>query len=441
MLAEKTNIEKRDSIWDLARHALSSHLPGIFFEHFIAPLDYRYDKESAVLYLIGSDQRRIDHIEMKYGELIRKILGNVLPVGFRVELISGSDFKMAPELSSSLNPLPLRTEESAAGLSLAGGPDASVPEFVAETNLKERIRSLCNDSWKGILYIYGPSGAGKSHLARLLSARAKSAFFSMEEFMVSFATASSEGKLLEWKKEIHSKEMVVLDDLQFLRKKAIRTSEQLRSLMDSALQGKIRLVLLADQPVAQIDGGPDLRSRLLEARPLELSFLSGDLRQTLLQQLCNRIGLRLPGGYSAYLAARIKGDHRKLLNAAHRLSVQGDLPEDPAWTETFLEDLMDSSEAIQPEAVLQSVCKFYNVHPDLVCSSARDQSVVRARHLYAFFLHKLSGLKLSEIATILGRKDHSAVLYGIRKTESLFSQDLFLRKQAAALERQIQDGA
>ena len=255
--------------------------------------------------------------------------------------------------------------------------------------------------------------------------------------MVGFATASREGTLLEWKKDLHSQELVVLDDLQFLRQKAVRTREQLRALMDAALQGKIRLILVADQSAGQIDGGADLRSRLLEARPVELGYLDSELRKTLLLQMARRCDVDLPEAYSSFLAERIQGDHRKLQNAIHRLSMMSVIPADPRWTETEFQDLMESGSSAEPDKVLQVVCRFYNVHPDLLKSSARDQSVVRARHLSAYFLYHLAGMKLGAIAGILGRKDHSAVLYGIRRTESLFSQDLFLKKQAASLEAEI----
>ncbi|MBI39079.1 MAG: hypothetical protein CMF59_05735 [Leptospiraceae bacterium] len=432
MLAEID--ESYGQLWAKACQALSSHLPGLFFEHFIKPLDHSLDSSSGNLYLIASDDKRIAHIEMKYGALIRESLAPILPSGFGVRLVSrnshvgdGAHGASAKAISSSQQDSPIKdpTKRSKA------------EEFISEPSQEVRIQSLLELSWKGMLYIFGPSGTGKSHLSRLIAERCRSISLSMEEFMVGFASASREGTLLEWKKEIHSKELVVLDDLQFLRQKAVRTREQLRALMDSALQGKIRLILLADQSANQIDGGADLRSRLLEARPLELTYLDEPLRKKLLLQMAHRGDLELSEDYASFLAARIQGDHRKLQNAIHRLSMVQDLPSDPQWTEHELSDLMDSRDQVDAHLVLDIVCKFYNVHPDLLSSSARDRSVVRARHLSAYFLYHLAGLKLGEIARILGRKDHSAVLYGIRKTESLFAQDLFLKKQAAELENRI----
>ncbi|MEQ8353361.1 MAG: DnaA/Hda family protein [Leptospiraceae bacterium] len=436
MLAE---IEKsvESEFWEQACNALSAHLPGIFFEHFIRPLDHDLDLESRKLYLIASDDRRITHIEMKYGHLIRQSLAPLLPAGFQVCLISGTSDQ--PKGTTSIKSDSRRTRDSDLNSDTLDIENASIQAlkgFVCDPALEPRISDLCQNDWNGILYLLGPSGCGKSHLARVLSARYRTRSYSMEEFLVSFATASREGTLLEWKKELHGQQLVIIDDLQFLRKKAVRTAEQLRSLMDSALQGKFRLILVADQPASQMDVGPDLRSRLLEARPLELNYLTDARRTSLLEALALRNGLELPDGYATYLAQRISGDHRKLQNAIHRLAIE-QLPADPSWTDRLLEDLMQSGLTVEPSRVLDVVCKFYNVHPDLLTSSARDQAVVRARHLSAYFLNRLAGMKLNEIAILLGRKDHSAVLYGIRRTDTLFAQDLFLKKQAASLEAQI----
>ncbi|HBS05151.1 MAG TPA: hypothetical protein DEA96_09310 [Leptospiraceae bacterium] len=438
VLAEKN--ETNGQLWAQACQALSSHLPGLFFEHFIKPLDHDFDSETGNLYLIASDEKRIAHIEMKYGRLIRESLAPILPSGFNVQIISQKELGFRNPGNSSPSSAKA-TDDLESPLSAHELPharkDTSENSFICDSNQESRIQKMLDLSWKGILYIYGPSGTGKSHLARAIASGCRSQSFSMEEFMVGFATASREGTLLEWKKDLHSQELVVLDDLQFLRQKAVRTREQLRALMDAALQGKIRLILVADQSAGQIDGGADLRSRLLEARPVELGYLDSELRKTLLLQMARRCDVDLPEAYSSFLAERIQGDHRKLQNAIHRLSMMSVIPADPRWTETEFQDLMESGSSAEPDKVLQVVCRFYNVHPDLLKSSARDQSVVRARHLSAYFLYHLAGMKLGAIAGILGRKDHSAVLYGIRRTESLFSQDLFLKKQAASLEAEI----
>ncbi|MCB1171568.1 MAG: ATP-binding protein [Leptospiraceae bacterium] len=450
MLAEKNVLEiDPASVWKRAGQELSQELPDLFFHHFIAPLRCDVDYDKNLFLLIAGDRKQCSHIEMKYGERIRAVVESFLPDGYSVILTSASTTKGDALQGSTRMPGP-GVEESAKangdklaapaldrGSSGPGLRKSGLHPFIFDERTEARIHHLQKMEWSGIHYIYGPSGCGKTHLARTLCQGQAVRMLGMEEFLVSFATASGNGKLLEWKKDLHTSDLVIIDDLQFLRSKAVRTGEQLRSLMDAALMGRIKLVLIADQAPSLIDGGADLRSRLLEARPLELAYLEQSHRKQLLEILAAQHSLHLPEMYLQMLSLRIAGDHRKLQNAIHRLSIYPALPDDPGWVEAELADLMQQEAGVAIPTVVQQVCQFYNVHPDLLRSEARDRAVVRARHLCAFFLSKLSGLKLTEIAEVLGRKDHSAVLYGIRKTEERFQQDLFLQSQVQNLEKQI----
>ncbi|MCB1138992.1 MAG: ATP-binding protein [Leptospiraceae bacterium] len=449
MLAETKVLDfDAASIWEQAGRELSRELPDLFFQHFISPLLCDIDPDKAVFSLIAGDRKQCAHIEIKYGKRIRAVVESFLPEGYSVCLTSEAPPKANVGGENMIRrhgsaPVKARTvglsehREAMDGAASAQIRNGSVHPFIHDERTEKRIHQLQQMEWSGIHYIYGPSGCGKTHLARTLSQAQSVRMLGMEEFLVSFATASGNGKLLEWKKDLHSAELVIIDDLQFLRSKAVRTAEQLRSLMDAALMGRLRLVLIADQAPSLMDGGADLRSRLLEARPLELAYLEQSHRKQLLEILAAQNGLELSESYLQLLSLRISGDHRKLQNAVHRLSIHPGLPDDPGWVEAELADLMQEDTGVAVQTVVQQVCQFYNVHPDLLRSDARDRGVVRARHLCAFFLSKLSGLKLTEIAEVLGRKDHSAVLYGIRKTEERFHQDLFLRGQVQNLEKQI----
>ncbi|MCB1304639.1 MAG: hypothetical protein KDK37_10185 [Leptospiraceae bacterium] len=407
--------------WNQVQSELKSHLPGLFFENFIEPLTCETIQDHSRVLLRAADDKSAQHIEHRYGDLMRSVIQPFLPVGFSLEFGSGVAG------NSSLKPSDHAHEHV-----IEEGP-----AFICDAAMRPVIESLRSCTWKGIQFIHGPSGSGKTMLGRKCVQQQGGRYYSLEEFMVSFAASSRDGSLLDWKKQLHGTNLVVLDDLQFLRQKAVRTSEQLRSLMDSALQNRLQLILMADVPAAQLDCGADIRSRLLEARPIQLNYLNAPARKEMLRELCSHWNLTIAEDSLHYIAENVSGDHRKLQNALHRLAIQADRPTDLEWLTSELSDLVKSPVSVEPSRVLSVVCRFYGVHPDLLSTDARDRKTVRARHLSAYFLYRHCGQTLSEIAAILGRKDHSAVLYGIKKTEELFKQDLFLARQASELEREI----
>lgn len=476
MLAAKQEperqIEDAAAIWAQACEVLSRELPVLFFDHFIRPIQARIQEEDRRFFLLTSDSRSCQHIDIKYGLRIREVVRAFLPSDYMVELgsedgpgkttgpgplasakdeVDGRPGSQGALLESHIQSDSVLDESSPGSPAGAGGQNKVNRESNREWELAGTLPFICDDGVRssleplfnqdsGLFYVQGPSGCGKTHLGRILCLSGNARILGMEEFLVSFATASREGNLLEWKKGLNSCSTLIIDDLQFLRSKAVRTREQLRALMDAALIGKLKLVLMADQSPSQIDGGADLRSRLLEARPISLPYLGEERRRDLLRNLALKQNVEIPRDCLELLAERISGDHRKLQNAIHRLAIHPDQAHSTAWLKNEMADLMQNVEAADPERILSMVCKFYSVHPDLVRSDARDQAVVRARHLCAYFLHRRSGMKLSGIAAFLGRKDHSAVLYGIRKMEDRFREDLFLRRQVQTLEARILEG-
>lgn len=77
---------------------------------------------------------------------------------------------------------------------------------------------------------------------------------------------------------------------------------------------------------------------------------------------------------------------------------------------------------------------------EMTCSR-RIADIVRARQLACLLIHRHTLLSLSEIGARLGNRDHTTVLYSIRKLEALSKTDIALANMIASLTAEINAAA
>jgi chromosomal replication initiator protein len=70
-----------------------------------------------------------------------------------------------------------------------------------------------------------------------------------------------------------------------------------------------------------------------------------------------------------------------------------------------------------PNLIIGQVCKFYNVDDVELRGSKKHKGIAEPRQVAMYLVRKLTNLSLPDIGREFG-KDHSTVLYNIRKVET-----------------------
>jgi chromosomal replication initiation ATPase DnaA len=70
------------------------------------------------------------------------------------------------------------------------------------------------------------------------------------------------------------------------------------------------------------------------------------------------------------------------------------------------------------KSIIRDVASKAGSTPAEVCSTRRDPNLVRARHEAAYRMTRELGLSMPQIGVRLGNRDHTTVLYGLRKYEA-----------------------
>jgi len=71
--------------------------------------------------------------------------------------------------------------------------------------------------------------------------------------------------------------------------------------------------------------------------------------------------------------------------------------------------------------IIQLTCKCFNIPNNMLLSTSRSRSLCEKRYFLMKYLKKKTQLSLSEIATLLGKKNHTSIVHGLLKIDQLMS--------------------
>lgn len=79
---------------------------------------------------------------------------------------------------------------------------------------------------------------------------------------------------------------------------------------------------------------------------------------------------------------------------------------------------------VSGRAVIAAVCAYYEIRRVDLVSQRREKEIVRPRQIAMWLARRLTGLSLPAIGRILGGRDHTTVLHGVRVIERLAETDI-----------------
>jgi hypothetical protein len=71
--------------------------------------------------------------------------------------------------------------------------------------------------------------------------------------------------------------------------------------------------------------------------------------------------------------------------------------------------------------IVRAVADYYRINPTELISARREQRLVDARHVAMHLARILTSKSFPEIGRRMGNRDHTTILYGIRKMEKLLA--------------------
>jgi len=278
------------------------------------------------------------------------------------------------------------------------------------------------------LFIYGPPGVGKTHLLyaiangiRKQNPNANIVYIKGDQFTIELIEAIQKGKNIEFRSKYREADLFLIDDVQFIAGKEA-TQEEFFHTFNKLYEEHKQIVMTSDRKPSDMQTLEDrLKSRFEWGLLADIQPPDYETRMAILKNKAKHLGLDLDDDVCNFIAINVTNNVRQIEGTVKKIMAYRDLNDMPL-------DLPNISRAVNdmfnsegnalptPSLIISQVCKFYSIDEVVLRGSQKSKGIAEARQVAMYLVRKLTNLSLPDIGKEFG-KDHSTVLYNIRKVE------------------------
>ena len=294
------------------------------------------------------------------------------------------------------------------------------------------------------LFIYGPAGVGKTHLLYAIAngirknkPDAKIVYIKGDQFTNELIAAIQSGKNIEFRNKYREADLFLIDDIQFIAGKET-TQEEFFHTFNKLYEEHKQIVMTSDRkPSDMLTLEDRLKTRFEWGLLADIQPPDYETRMAILKNKAIHLGLNLTDDVCNYIAINITNNVRQIEGTVKKIMAYRDLnnmPLDLPNISRAIDDMfkVEGNALPTPSLIISQVCKFYSVDEIALRGSQKSKGISEPRQVAMYLVRKLTNMSLPEIGQQFA-KDHSTVLYNIRKVE------VALKENNTELQNNIRD--
>ncbi len=273
------------------------------------------------------------------------------------------------------------------------------------------------------LFLYGGVGLGKTHLLHAIGNACHAdglnvLYVSSEEFTNDMINAIRTHTTQAFREKYRSADVLLVDDIQFIAGKESTQEEFFHTF--NTLHGQDKQIIVSSDrpPKSLVTLEERLRSRFEWGLSADIQAPDFETRLAILRSKAERTGRNISDEILESVAKQIQSNIRELEGALNRIIAFADLSGSaltPSLVEVALADLLPRKRNVQPNKVIEAVAEAYEgINVDDLLGQNRTAKIAIPRQLAMYILSTID-ISSPQIGELLGGRDHSTVLYGIKK--------------------------
>ncbi len=362
----------------------------------------------------------------RYLDPLKKALHTLFSADFEVSILNSEELQAYLGRGKDPGNDPFGSEEFTFDKFIVGNTNRMA--YAAAKAVAENATNKYNP-----LLIYGDSGLGKTHLLysianviRTSRPKSRIVYIKGDDFTNELVKAIQTGRNSEFREKYRMADLLLVDDIQFIAGKP-QTQEEFFHTFNTLYESGRQIVLTSDRPPKEMLRLEDrLKSRFEGGLMVDIQPPDYETRVAIVRTKAARLGIPLSQEAIAYISENIKANIRQIEGILKKIQAYIDLQGVNVVTmelvQQITKEIIDAEKAYAPELIIERIADFYNITPEDISGKGKTRNVANARQMAIYLIRKLTSQTLEDIGKLIGR-DHSTVLYSIRKMEESLASD------------------
>ncbi len=280
------------------------------------------------------------------------------------------------------------------------------------------------------LYIYGGPGLGKTHLMHSIgnfildqNPETQVLYVTSEEFTNEVIESIRNGNttaMTKFREKYRTVDVLMIDDIQFIIGKE-STQEEFFHTFNVLHSAKKQIILTSDKPPKEMETLEErIQSRFEWGLMADIGLPDYETRMAILRRKVESDEMELSDDILNYIANNIKSNIRELEGALNKLLAYGNLVKTEITMDIAVKELQniitpDKPKEITPQLIIEAVSEHCQISLEQMISKNRSNDIVRPRQIAMYLCKDMTNIPLDSIGALLGGRDHSTIIHGIRK--------------------------
>lgn len=443
-------LEKWNEI--LQRVKEEHEITDISFQTWIKPLEV-YGVDGSRLYiLVPSEQLALNYITKKYSLPLKVAISEIVGVVYELEFI-------LPEQAKSIHTSNQKKQTvSMEAIDRSNlNSNYTFDTFVVGSNNRfAQSASLAVAESPGEaynpLYIYGGPGLGKTHLMHSIGnfileqdPQTKVLYVTSEEFtneVIESIRTGNATAMTKLREKYRTVDVLMIDDVQFIIGKESTQEEFFHTFNVLHSSGK-QIILTSDKPPKDMETLEErIRSRFEWGLMADIGSPDYETRMAILRRKVEMDEMELGDDILNYIANNIKSNIRELEGALNKLLAFANLEKTEITMDIAEKELQniitpDKPREITPQLIIEVVSEHFQISLDQMISKNRSSEIVKPRQIAMYLCKNMTDIPLDSIGGLLGGRDHSTIIHGIKKVSDEFENNESTRNMIDTIKKKI----